>query len=44
MRGKDLANLSGALFNLLELEVLDLSPEREAFLDWTTSHTLMTLI
>ena len=34
MRGKDLANLSGALFNLLELEVVDLSPEREACLDY----------
>ncbi|KAK3585257.1 hypothetical protein CHS0354_006305 [Potamilus streckersoni] len=34
MRGKDLSQLTGAVFSLLELEVLDLSPEREACLDF----------
>ncbi|XP_076462118.1 uncharacterized protein LOC143294626 [Babylonia areolata] len=34
VKGKDLARLSTSVFNLLELEVLDLSPEREACLDF----------
>ncbi|XP_046345995.1 leucine-rich repeat and death domain-containing protein 1-like [Haliotis rufescens] len=34
VRGKDLANISDSVFHLLELEVLDLSPEREACLDY----------
>ena len=34
VRGRDLLHLSNAVFNLLELEVLDLSPEREACLDY----------
>lgn len=34
VRGRDLANLSSAVFQLLELEVLDLSPEREGCLDY----------
>ena len=34
VKGRDLLNLSRHVFNLLELEVLDLSPEREACLDY----------
>ncbi|PVD22673.1 hypothetical protein C0Q70_15928 [Pomacea canaliculata] len=32
--GRDLVNLSSSVFHLLELEVLDLSPERESCLDY----------
>ncbi|KAJ8305080.1 hypothetical protein KUTeg_017366 [Tegillarca granosa] len=34
MRGKDLIRLPEALFNIIELEVLDLSPERQSCLDY----------
>lgn len=34
VRGRDLVHLSSAVFHLMELEVLDLSPEREACLDY----------
>ncbi|XP_050391281.1 uncharacterized protein LOC126810325 [Patella vulgata] len=34
IRGRDLKNISDAIFHLMELEVLDLSPERESCLDY----------
>ncbi|CAL1543206.1 unnamed protein product [Lymnaea stagnalis] len=34
MQGRDLVNLPKAVFKIMELEVLDLSPEREACLDY----------
>uniref|UniRef100_A0A0B6ZAJ4 Disease resistance R13L4/SHOC-2-like LRR domain-containing protein n=1 Tax=Arion vulgaris TaxID=1028688 RepID=A0A0B6ZAJ4_9EUPU len=37
MQGRDLLHLPKAVFKLMELEVLDLSPEREACLDYKLS-------
>ncbi|KAH9499853.1 hypothetical protein Btru_076770, partial [Bulinus truncatus] len=34
LQGRDLVNLPKAVFKIMELEVLDLSPEREACLDF----------
>ncbi|XP_064607052.1 uncharacterized protein LOC135471671 [Liolophura sinensis] len=34
IRGRDLTNIPNSLFNLIDLEVLDLSPERQSCLDY----------